>query len=233
MQFYSDDDELIAEVVAHLAIALATDGTAIVVATEAHRCAFAAGLAALGLAPDALDRLTLFDAEEMLQKFLVDGEPDADRFDEVFGEFFRASKGPVHAYGEMVATLWGSGQIQQAIDVEGMWNSLGESSPSVLLCGYPNESCLWNEQANALARVCAMHGAVTGSAAPSRNVRASGGEQVNDAEHVLSLPREVSSVRCARAKIREVLTNCPTPEWRRCRAHCQRTRYQRARARSW
>jgi anti-sigma regulatory factor (Ser/Thr protein kinase) len=217
VEFYSGDVELVSDVVAHLAASLRSGGTAIAVATEAHRAAFAAGLAEVAGEPDALNRLRILDAEETLQQLLVDGEPDANRFERVIGELIRSSQPPVHIYGEMVTTLWAAARVREAIDLEILWNRLGQSHPFVLLCGYPDESSLWDEHANELERVCELHGAVTGSAVPSQALPEARLEGMNAVERLLSLPRETSSVRMARALVRDVFRDfspaeCETAE---------------------
>lgn len=94
----------------------------------------------------------------------------------------------------MVALLWESGRVPDAIEFESLWNRLGEDHPFVLLCGYSNEAGLWNEQAIEFARVCNLHASVVGN------------------QSALNLARLRSSVGSARAFVREALTNASDTE---------------------
>jgi anti-sigma regulatory factor (Ser/Thr protein kinase) len=208
VQFYSHDDELIAEVVSHLSDAVALGGTAIAIATREHRLAFEAGLAeAVDLNADS--NLTLLDAYETLQQLLSNDELDEGQFRSVIGALVSSAKPPVHLYGEMVDLLWEAGRVPDAIELESLWNRLGEEHLFVLLCGYSNEAGLWNEQAIEFSRVCDLHASVVGTAASDAD--ASHSEATGD-QSALDLPRLRSSVRSARAFVREALSSASDTE---------------------
>jgi hypothetical protein len=85
---YERDEDLVASVAPYLAGALTEGGTALVIATPEHCAAFAAALEARGLPPrDLADagRFCTFDARTTLERFMVDGRPDACAFTEVVG----------------------------------------------------------------------------------------------------------------------------------------------------
>jgi anti-sigma regulatory factor (Ser/Thr protein kinase) len=59
----------------------------------------------------------------------------------------------------MVSLLWEAGDIPGAIELEKLWNELGDQMPFSLLCGYPSSSLSDPRHAHALDRVCALHSA--------------------------------------------------------------------------
>jgi anti-sigma regulatory factor (Ser/Thr protein kinase) len=170
VQFYEHESELVAGVGAYLIDAAREGAAAVVIATEAHRAAFARHLDAHGV--DA-GTIVMLDAAETLARFMPGGRIDREAFFDVVGGLVRdagASGRPVRAYGEMVALLWDAGQVLAAIDLETLWNELGEELPFSLYCAYPSESVAGHEHAEALHQVCRLHAAV--AAAPGEAVDA-------------------------------------------------------------
>jgi MEDS: MEthanogen/methylotroph, DcmR Sensory domain len=169
VQLYADDDELLSMVAGYLAAALAGDDAVIVIATPAHREAFAAALTEMGADLQRLQgeaRLVLLDAAETLSRFMVGDLPDARAFDEVVGGLVRhtaAGGAPVRAYGEMVALLWEEGLVEAAIELEQLWNGLGETTPFALFCAYPQQA-MADPTAAPVARVCHLHSHVLAGA---------------------------------------------------------------------
>jgi anti-sigma regulatory factor (Ser/Thr protein kinase) len=155
--FYDHDDQLTGEVVAFLARALGSGGTAIVVATAEHRRAFEPQLW-------PTDRLVMLDAAEALERFMVEDRPDRLAFDASIGELVRSAEasGPVHVYGEMVAVLWQQGLVAAALELEGYWNDLGERSDFSLLCGYARATVAGEDDPSAVAfgEICRLHSLV-------------------------------------------------------------------------
>src|SRR5687767_2986971 len=141
VQFYEDDAFLVDSVSAFIGAGLRGGDATIVIATEAHREAFAARL----LRQDDLDVATMsargqyipLDATETLSKFMVDGLPDANLFRQVVGTVFThaAQAGRrVRAFGDMVAVLCGEGNAAAAIRLEELWNDLGKDISFCLCC---------------------------------------------------------------------------------------------------
>ncbi len=170
--FYDCDDELTAALAHHLAGPLADGATAIVIATEAHRSALYDRLAEEGLDPLQLrldDALWLLDAGDTLARFMTGGRVRRDAFHRVIGATVRAAGergAPVLAFGEMVALLWDAGDVLGAIELEQLWNELGEELPFSLLCGYRSDSVAGPEHASALEHVCHLHSAILHPPAP-------------------------------------------------------------------
>jgi anti-sigma regulatory factor (Ser/Thr protein kinase) len=177
VQFYASDAELFERVGNHLAEAVRSGAVAIVLASPRHAHGFAAWMAASGVDVDAAvaaGTYRVLDAGETLERFLVNGHPDARRFDDVVGEVVRSAAAtgrPVYAYGEMVALLWDDGRVNAAIELETFWNDLGLSVPFSLFCAYPSSSVKGEDQAELLSQVCCLHTAIIGADAQHRSTR--------------------------------------------------------------
>jgi hypothetical protein len=88
---------------------------------------------------------------------------DGRAFDRVIGSLIRraaATGRPVRAYGELVALLWDDGLVNEAVQLEALWNELGDEYPFSLFCGYRAESA--TRDIDAFAEVCRLHQAVIG-----------------------------------------------------------------------
>jgi MEDS: MEthanogen/methylotroph, DcmR Sensory domain len=166
VHFYERDSELLAAVTPYLAASVRAGEVAIVIATEAHRQAFEAGLSEQGIdlpKAEADGTLLSFDAAATLALFVVDGQVDRDAFHEVIGGIVReaaATGRPVRAYGEMVALLWEAGDVLAAIELETLWHELGGEVSFALFCAYRAASVSGSEREQALHRVCELHTAV-------------------------------------------------------------------------
>ncbi|HEY8545742.1 MAG TPA: MEDS domain-containing protein [Acidimicrobiales bacterium] len=166
--FYEDDEHLAHAAGGHLLAGLRQGTVAVAVATAAHLAAIEARIARGGVDVDAAragGRLITLDARAVLDRFLVDGWPDAERFDAVVADLVRwaVARGPgVHVYGEMVALLWGAGNIPATIELEALWNRLGASAPFTLLCAYPSSAVTDHDHPIAVDQVCRLHAEVVG-----------------------------------------------------------------------
>ena len=63
----------------------------------------------------------------------------------------------------MVSLLWDASLVSAAIEVEVMWNELGDQHPFSLLCAYPARPVTCSHYLDALIEVCRTHTEVTGS----------------------------------------------------------------------
>ncbi|HET8569878.1 MAG TPA: MEDS domain-containing protein [Candidatus Limnocylindria bacterium] len=142
VQFYAYESQLIDRVSRFLATGLLTGGPAVAIATLRHRRSIEAALAERGVDVRGAvrgGRLQLLDAAGTLARFMSDGRPNAERFQEVIGAVLDAAGEGARAYGEMVALLWLAGKPDAALELERMWNDLAERRSFALLCGYPTE----------------------------------------------------------------------------------------------
>jgi len=143
LSFYESEEGLVEQVCTFVVAAIRACHLAVVVAGEAHRCAFEQAFRAAGHDVEAaLDdgALIVLDAEETLGGFMDAGGPDPRRFDSVIGSIVRsaiAGGRPVSLFGGMVGCLWEAGNVAAAIELEVLWNTLTEGKPLSLLCSYP------------------------------------------------------------------------------------------------
>lgn len=207
VQFYAHDDELIATVGFHLADAIRAGDVAVIVATDAHRRAFEAAMVMLGVDVAAARRdgvLVTADAEDTLAAFLHDGRPDAERFGAVVGELIRgaaATGRAVRVYGEMVALLWDAGHVAAAIELESLWNALGDELTFSLFCAYPVGSVSDAGHAAAFAEVRHLHSAII----PGAGHGPRDGDAVRS-DALRSFPATTHAPRSARRFVVETLT---------------------------
>lgn len=146
VQLYGEDEQLLHRSVSrYLGQALSRDDGVLVIASPEHRNAFVCRLSDEGCDPVSAirtGRLVLLDAEEMLSRFMVDGQPDWPLFEAAAGDAIRAIQTHVGhprlaAYGEMVGVLWRNGQRAAAVALEEHWNRLLAGNTVSLFCAYP------------------------------------------------------------------------------------------------
>jgi anti-sigma regulatory factor (Ser/Thr protein kinase) len=145
--FYDDQSELTAAVERFFAPAGCVD---VVVASPEHLALFRPHV------PGAIE----VDASTLLDSFCVDGEVSAEGFQQTVGELVRqaGSDGrPVRVYGEMVTLLWERRLVSQAIELEGLWEALGQELPFSLLCAYPSSLVLDHDDPAHVNHVAARH----------------------------------------------------------------------------
>jgi PAS domain S-box-containing protein len=163
VQFYDDATQLMTEVAAFIDQALRAGGTGIVIAAPEHIIDLAPRLSGLGSTASAAwypGRLVVLDARITLEQFMVDGWPDANRFEAVVGKLVAevcARGGAVHAFGEMVALLCADGHYAAAIELEALWNQLAARFGFSLFCGYPWSAFSSHRDTTAFQQVCAAH----------------------------------------------------------------------------
>jgi signal transduction histidine kinase len=169
-QFYMEDDFLVDSISRFVGAALSAGDSAVVIATDAHREAFARQLELRGLdvvSAVAQRRYVSLDAAETLAKLMLDGWPNAARFAEVVGGLIAgvssaaASKNPrVAVFGEMVTLLWTAGKAEAAIRLEQLWNDLGQTHSFSLRCGYPIKEFNRSEHGEHFLKICEAHSEV-------------------------------------------------------------------------
>lgn len=165
--FYETSAFLAASVRRFLLEGLTRGETIMIVATPAHRDAFAASLVDAGhdVARSRREgRYLELDAAATLAELVVDGQLDDARFERVVrrlvAELAAAGHG-VRVFGEMVALLWEAGELNLALTLEDHWNALIEQVPLPLLCGYPLSAFDTQETTARFHDVCGRHSRVT------------------------------------------------------------------------
>jgi anti-sigma regulatory factor (Ser/Thr protein kinase) len=154
--FYEERSHLIARVADYAAEGLRLGEQVILIATREHLRDIEDRLA---LADVRTTNLQAFDAHDALQAFTRDGALDHAAFDDTIGALVRATaeKGPVRAFGEMVALLWADGAVREAIELEAMWCELRATESFSLLCAYPSSIVLDEPLHAPVNAVCALH----------------------------------------------------------------------------
>jgi PAS domain S-box-containing protein len=131
VQVFADEQVLHAAVAAFLREGLDRDEPVVVVATRAHREAFAKALG------DRASRVTMIDARATLASIMVDGMPDAVGFERAIGATFERLSGgrpkTMRAYGEMAELLSLDGEVEAALALEELWSGFARSYTFALL----------------------------------------------------------------------------------------------------
>jgi hypothetical protein len=143
VQFYEADPRLlITNVSAYISEGLQLGEGIVVITTPEHAEAFTASLKEAGIDPQnpaSEGRLIIEDADRTLGKFMLDGNPDWNRFEATIKGLI--SRLPAHAgvraFGEMVGLLWERGSFSAAIALEEFWNELLSALGCQLFCAYP------------------------------------------------------------------------------------------------
>jgi hypothetical protein len=149
----------------------------LVVARASHWALASAELAARECPVDELvaeGRLVVLDAPTTLASFMVNGEPDPNRFQQSVGthvrQLCRESSAGLTIYGEMVDILAAQGNFIAAEHLEALWNTLLTECSFRLLCGY-SSSHFGDERAGKnLDKICGLH---TGSGSHATDLLAS------------------------------------------------------------
>jgi PAS domain-containing protein len=165
VQFYEQDSTLIDAVGQHLAPALAAGDTAIVVATSQHCRAIADDLSRRGIDVNAVRASRHYvemDAADTLEKFMVQGWPDTEKFMAAVGRKIARAEAlaqgrRIVVFGEMVALLWEQGRHQATVRLEQLWNDFAERHSFLLLCGYPLKLFSDSEHRQMFFNICGEH----------------------------------------------------------------------------
>jgi PAS domain S-box-containing protein len=166
VQFYEHDEKLVKSLGAFLGSGLGSGEGAIVIATRAHREALEEQLTAQGIDLDRVKlrgQYTSLDAAETLSKFMRNGVPDEELFNQIIGcQLARTMKmgRPLRAFGEMVALLWMDGNAKAAIQIEKLWNNLAKIRSFTLFCAYPKNSFDQARDGEAFMHICNEHSRV-------------------------------------------------------------------------
>ena len=158
--FYEDSPSLARTVARFIGEGLTASQAAIIVATASHGASIRDQLTADGV--DSQRRieqgeLLIFDADEILNRLMVDDRPDAECFEDMINPIVDKAAGTrkrlVRIYGEMVDVLWSSGREDAALSLEILWHQLIAGRKCSLLCGYSSGVC----QGEGFNTICDRH----------------------------------------------------------------------------
>jgi hypothetical protein len=161
VQFYDTQDQLLQSLRSYITIGLRRGETVFSIASTEHQRLLEELLSIDGDMEGARrhGRYIAVDAERLLERFMVDGMPDPDRFARVVNALLRrpAREGrPIRGFAEMVALLWRSGQYDAALRLEELWDTMAREFNLVLYCAYPSE-CFANGRQPGCAEVSCRH----------------------------------------------------------------------------
>lgn len=174
VHFYEHDEALIARLHNIVTSSLEGGSSVLIVASKEHRDQLAAAMDESGskISKLAKQHLQMFDAKEMLAKFMVNGHPSDRRFRESVGKLIMESRVAAKnerrgltVFGEMVAILWAEGNKVGALELERLWNDLLHERSFHLHCAYPRWILQEGSDSLLVKSVCDEHSTVFGHAA--------------------------------------------------------------------
>ncbi len=146
MYFYESAESLVERLYAVVQPALAVGNSVVIVARPENRRLLIAKLdrAGFDLRPHVREgRFTMYDADELLNAFMIAGMPDPKLFNEwvisAIRDSYRLARGSqkrVIVFGEMVSLLWEIGNQPAALALEHLWNQALLEGLFYLHCGY-------------------------------------------------------------------------------------------------
>ena len=162
VQFYSEESDIVEAVASYFAHGLRFGDVCIIAGTHEHNAAIESLVARLVKPFDRTGEgnLIVLDAHETLSKFMIDGRPDPELFENVVGSLIRdaaASKRPIRIFGEMVDVLAKDGKAAAAVALEHLWNDLGRKFDFRLFCGYAEDSLRHPASIPHTHEICASH----------------------------------------------------------------------------
>jgi len=165
VQFFDTDESRARNVASFLAKGFEAGEPLLIVARPANATAIFQHLQILGVPVAAAvesGMLVTRDADETLRRLTYQGMPDAALFESTVAQDAVAlgSLGRIRAYGEMVDILAQRGDVNAAVKLESLWNSLGERVPLFLLCGYSAAHFVSTSTHRALLDICRAHSSI-------------------------------------------------------------------------
>jgi hypothetical protein len=165
VQIYETDDGFLETLSGFIGEALRNGDGAVVIATPRHRFDLDQRLTDMGLdvsSAKASEQFLSLDAQQTLNKFMVGGWPDEEKFAELVKDILERvgrDNRKVRAFGEMVALMWAQGYEAATVRLEYLWQQLCQREEFALFCAYPKSGFAENP-AESIARVCAQHSMV-------------------------------------------------------------------------
>jgi hypothetical protein len=167
VQIYEDDDAFLSLLTEFVSDGIQAGECVILIATDAHIVALEQRLKnnfdvfELKLR----DQLIIRNAEETLNRFMVDNWPDANLFTHIISNLIAKGKNKyksVRAFGEMVALLWAQGNSGATVQLEHLWNRFAQTESFILYCAYPKSGFTQDAQSS-LQHICGQHAKVIAS----------------------------------------------------------------------
>jgi hypothetical protein len=170
VEFFRNDASFLGRCTRFIGTALASGDSLILAATLSHANTLRQRLESEGCdVAEAIERgrYLVLEPADVLSEFLVNGQLDSARLMKFAGNFvanaLKAATGKhprVAACGECSALLYAEGRVEAALEMERLANELAGMYNVHILCGYPIEGFLNEEQRPVFQRICSEHSAV-------------------------------------------------------------------------
>ena len=165
VQLYQDREFLNRAVCRYVHAGLANGEGAILFSTPTHWNAVRPCLEAEGVdvrAAQERGQLTIFDADELLFRFMRGGMPDPPTFANVVGDIIgQAHAGgsyqKVRAWGEMVNVLWERGEVAASMNLEDLFDQLAKKHDNAIFCSFLMDNFNGEVHAHILPRLGTNH----------------------------------------------------------------------------
>ena len=165
VQIYDNDGVFMDMLEAFIKAGLQADDGVVVIAIPEHLRALETRLERYGVDLNearAQDRYIGLEAEQFVERFMVNGWPDDERFKRNVADLItraRAQGRKVRAFGEMVAVLWARGDQAATVRLEHLWNDLCQADTFSLFCAYPRAG-FTRDLSKSINEICAVHSRV-------------------------------------------------------------------------
>lgn len=163
VQIYESDEVIMNSLEGFVISGIKAGESVIIIATNEHIKGLNRRLVLNGYEIEDLLRNNQYiplSAEETLEKFMIKGWPNDDKFMATVTTLVEIARGTekrkVRAYGEMVALLWAQGNNGATVHLEHLWNKFCESEVFCLFCAYPKSGFSQNV-IESIHHICSAH----------------------------------------------------------------------------
>jgi hypothetical protein len=162
VQIYENDSVFLEALAGFVGGGIKGGECVIVIATSNHLKSLNDKLSNYGISVDTLiedDRYIPVNAEEILDKFMVNNWPDEELFDKAVSSLIKRGTcrdRRIRAFGEMVAILWAKGHNGATVQLEHLWNKFSEKNKFSLFCAYPKTG-FTQDMNDSIMDICSCH----------------------------------------------------------------------------
>ena len=165
VHFYDEQEALVQSAAAFLAGGLLRGAPAVVIIAPQRLDAMKSKLREMGVDVErasAAKQLVMLDSAVTVERLLVDGMPDGQRFREIIAaqvaglmEIWRPFQ--LLAFGDMVDILYARGDSEAAIELERLWDDLAHRLGFALYCAYDAKQFSHDKHRAAFDAICRHH----------------------------------------------------------------------------